>query len=96
MAAKAVMTLPRDDPWQVALTQFQTAADILSLKRGVREFLAYPRRELTVNFPVKREDGSVQVFTGYRIHHSDVLGPTKGGIRYSPAVSLTRSGRWRC
>ena len=88
MAAKAVMTLPRDDPWQVALTQFQTAADILSLKRGVREFLAYPRRELTVNFPVKREDGSVQVFTGYRIHHSDVLGPTKGGIRYSPAVSL--------
>ena len=88
MAAKALMTLPRDDPWQVALTQFQTAADILSLKRGVREFLAYPRRELTVNFPVKREDGSVQVFTGYRIHHSDVLGPTKGGIRYSPAVSL--------
>jgi glutamate dehydrogenase (NAD(P)+) len=88
MAAKAVMTLPRDDPWQVALTQFHTAADILSLKRGVREFLAYPRRELTVNFPVKREDGSVQVFTGYRIHHSDVLGPTKGGIRYSPAVSL--------
>ncbi len=88
MATKAVMTLPRDDPWQVALTQFQVAADLLSLKRGVREFLAYPRRELTVNFPVKLEDGSVRVFTGYRIHHSDVLGPTKGGIRYNPAVTL--------
>jgi glutamate dehydrogenase (NAD(P)+) len=88
MAAKAVMTLPRDDPWQVALTQFQAAADILSLKRGVREFLAFPRRELTVNFPVKLEDGSVRVFTGYRVHHSDVLGPTKGGIRYHPAVTL--------
>ncbi len=88
MAAKAVMTLPRDDPWQVALTQFQIAADLLSLKRGVREFLAYPRRELTVNFPVKLEDGSVHVFTGYRVHHSDVLGPTKGGIRYSSAVTL--------
>jgi glutamate dehydrogenase (NAD(P)+) len=88
MATKAVMTLPRDDPWQVALTQFQVAADFLSLKRGVREFLAYPRRELTVNFPVKFEDGSVRVFTGYRVHHSDVLGPTKGGIRYHPAVTI--------
>ncbi len=88
MATKAVMTLPRDDPWQVALTQFQLAADLLSLKRGVREFLAYPRRELTVNFPVKLEDGSVRVFTGYRVHHSDVLGPTKGGIRYHPAVTI--------
>lgn len=88
MATEAVMKLSRDDPWQVALTQFQVAADLLSLKRGVREFLAYPRRELTVNFPVKLEDGSVRVFTGYRVHHSDVLGPTKGGIRYHPAVTI--------
>ncbi len=102
MAAKAVETLPRDDPWQVALTQFQAAADLLSLKRGVREFLAYPRRELTVNFPVRLEDGSVRVFTGYRVHHSDVLGPTKGGIRYHPAVTLNEMRAlamlmtWKC
>ncbi len=88
MAAKAVMTAPREDPWQVALKQFAAAADLLALKRGVREFLAHPKRELTVNFPVKLDDGSVRVFTGYRVHHSTVIGPTKGGIRYHPDVTL--------
>ncbi len=86
--AKAVLTAPREDAWQVALTQFQTAADMLGLKRGVRELLAHPKRELTVNFPVKLEDGSVRVFTGYRVHHTTVPGPTKGGIRYHPDVTL--------
>ncbi len=88
MALKAVKIAPQADPWQVALKQFARAADLLSLKRGIREFLIHPKRELTVNFPVQREDGSVQVFTGYRIHHSTVLGPTKGGIRYHPDVTL--------
>ena len=86
--AKAVMTAPREDAWQVALRQFQIAADMLGLKRGVRELLAQPKRELTVNFPVKLEDGSVRVFTGYRVHHTTVPGPTKGGIRYHPDVTL--------
>ena len=86
--AKEAVTISRDDPWQVALEQFGMAADLLSLKRGIREFLSHPKRELTVNFPVQLEDGSVRVFTGYRIHHSTVLGPTKGGIRYHPDVSL--------
>ncbi len=88
MAAKAVMTAPREDPWQVALKQFWAAADLLNLKRGVRDLLAHPKREMTVNFPVRMEDGTVRVFTGYRVHHSTVLGPTKGGIRYHPDVSL--------
>jgi glutamate dehydrogenase (NAD(P)+) len=86
--AKAVMTAPREDAWQVALKQFQIAADMLGLKRGVRELLSNPKRELTVNFPVKLEDGSVRVFTGYRVHHTTVPGPTKGGIRYHPDVTL--------
>jgi len=86
--AKAVMTAPREDAWQVALRQFQIAADMLGLKRGVRDLLAHPKRELTVNFPVKLEDGSVRVFTGYRVHHTTVPGPTKGGIRYHPDVTL--------
>src|SRR5439155_1241475 len=47
-----------------------------------------PHRELTVNFPVQMDDGSVRMFTGYRVHHSTVLGPTKGGIRYSLRVDL--------
>ena len=76
------------DPWEMALHQFNAAADHLSLKRGVREYLAHPHRELVVHFPVKMDDGSVQLFTGYRVHHSSVLGPTKGGIRYSPEVRL--------
>jgi len=88
MAAQAAVITPREDPWALALRQFNRAADFLTLKRGIREFLAYPKRELTVNFPVKMDDGSVRVFTGYRVHHSTVLGPTKGGIRYHPAVTL--------
>ncbi len=77
-----------DAPWEVALRQFHRAADHLPLKRGIREFLAFPHRELTVNFPVHMDDGTVRVFTGYRVHHSTVLGPTKGGIRYNPRVDL--------
>src|SRR5438552_4398896 len=84
----AVGTQPKENPWEVALRQFHRAADNLPLKRGIREFLAYPHRELTVNFPVQMDDGSVRMFTGYRVHHSTVLGPTKGGIRYSLRVDL--------
>jgi len=88
MPKDTAVTPVHSDPWKVALQQFATAADLLSLKRGVREFLGHPKRELTVNFPVQLEDGSVRVFTGYRVHHSTVLGPTKGGIRYHPDVTL--------
>jgi len=88
MTAKALVVTPRQDPWEMALRQFNRAADHLPLKRGIREFLVYPHRELTVNFPVHMDDGSVRVFTGYRVHHSTVLGPTKGGIRYSTHVNL--------
>jgi len=86
--ATPVPTAVREDPWEMALRQFNRAADHLPLKRGIRDFLAYPHRELTVNFPVKMDDGSVRIFTGYRVHHSTVLGPTKGGIRYAPQVDL--------
>ncbi|MBI4279146.1 MAG: Glu/Leu/Phe/Val dehydrogenase [Armatimonadetes bacterium] len=88
MSERAVAVKPKEDPWEMALKQYNRVADVLNLKRGIREFLAYPRRELTVNFPVKMDDGSVHVFTGHRVHHSTVLGPTKGGIRYHPDVTL--------
>ena len=88
MVREAAATSSRTDPWEVALQQFGVAAELLSLKRGIRELLSLPKRELTVNFPVQLEDGSVRVFTGYRVHHSTILGPTKGGIRYHPAVTL--------
>jgi glutamate dehydrogenase (NAD(P)+) len=88
MSAQVMLMTPKEDPWDVALRQFDRAADHLPLKRGIREFLAYPKRELTVHFPVKMDDGSVRIFTGYRVHHSTVLGPTKGGIRYHQDVTL--------
>jgi glutamate dehydrogenase (NAD(P)+) len=75
-------------PYEIAVQQFDRAAEYLDLKAGIREMLRRPKRELTVNFPVKMDDGSVRVFTGHRVHHSVVLGPTKGGIRYHPDVTL--------
>ncbi len=90
MSSQAMSAPPREDPWVAALQQFDRAADRLPLKRGIREFLVHPKRELTVYFPVKMGDGSVRVFTGYRVHHSTVLGPTKGGIRYHQDVTLNQ------
>jgi glutamate dehydrogenase (NAD(P)+) len=87
-APAPVPTPVRENPWEMALRQFNRAADHLPLKRGIRDFLVLPHRELTVNFPVQMDDGGVKIFTGYRVHHSTVLGPTKGGIRYATEVDL--------
>jgi glutamate dehydrogenase (NAD(P)+) len=74
--------------WQVAQHQFDLAAEMLNLDPGLRRVLREPRRELTVHFPVHMDDGSVQVFTGYRVQHNLGRGPAKGGIRYHQDVSL--------
>jgi len=76
------------NPWHVAQRQFDLAADRLKLDPGLRRVLREPRRELTVHFPVHMDDGSVQVFTGYRVQHNLGRGPAKGGIRYHQNVSL--------
>jgi glutamate dehydrogenase (NAD(P)+) len=76
------------NPWQVAQQQFDLAAERLNLDPGLRRVLREPRRELTVHFPVKMDDGSVQVFTGFRVQHNLGRGPAKGGIRYHQDVSL--------
>ena len=74
--------------WQVAQRQFDLAAEMLSLDPGLRRVLREPRRELTVHFPVHMDDGSVQVFTGFRVQHNLGRGPAKGGIRYHQDVTL--------
>jgi glutamate dehydrogenase (NAD(P)+) len=74
--------------WAVAQAQFDLAAKRLNLDEAMRRVLREPRRELTVHFPVKMDDGSVQVFTGYRVQHNLGRGPAKGGIRYHQDVSL--------
>jgi glutamate dehydrogenase (NAD(P)+) len=76
------------NPWAVAQQQFDLAAEKLNLDDAMRRVLREPRRELTVHFPVKMDDGSVQVFTGYRVQHNLGRGPAKGGIRYHQDVSL--------
>jgi len=74
--------------WEVAQRQFDLAAERLGLDPGMRLVLREPRREFTVHFPVHMDDGSVEVFTGYRIQHNLGRGPAKGGIRYHQNVSL--------
>jgi glutamate dehydrogenase (NAD(P)+) len=74
--------------WNVAQRQFDLAAERLNLSPGLRKVLREPKRELTVHFPVKMDDGSVQVFTGYRVQHNLGRGPAKGGIRYHQDVTL--------
>jgi glutamate dehydrogenase (NAD(P)+) len=76
------------NPWEVAQRQFDLAAVRLNLDPGMRLVLREPRREFTVHFPVHMDDGSVQVFTGYRVQHNLSRGPAKGGIRYHQDVTL--------
>jgi glutamate dehydrogenase (NAD(P)+) len=74
--------------WQVAVEQYDRAAEKLNLSSGVREVLRYPKREVTVHFPVQLDDGSSRVFTGYRVWHNLARGPAKGGIRFHPRADL--------
>lgn len=76
------------NPFQVALKQLEEAAKILNLDKGMFDVLAHPKRVLTVSIPVKMDDGSMRVFTGYRSQHNDARGPYKGGIRYHPDVTI--------
>ena len=75
-------------PYAVAVEQFDEAADRLGLSQAMRAILRKPKRELIVNFPVRMDNGDVEMFTGYRVQHNINRGPAKGGIRFSPEVSL--------
>ncbi|MFT5732293.1 MAG: glutamate dehydrogenase (NAD(P)+) [Planctomycetota bacterium] len=82
---------PQNDEFNPFLSMkdgFDTAADHLGLEGGVRDVLSMPDRELTVNVPVLMDDGTVRVFTGYRVQHNTLRGPSKGGIRFSPEVNI--------
>ncbi len=77
-----------ETPIGCALSQFHLAATSLGIDDGMREVLANSKRELSVSFPVKMDDGSLKVFHGYRVHHNETRGPVKGGLRYSLTVDL--------
>jgi glutamate dehydrogenase (NAD(P)+) len=77
-----------ESPFEIAQRQFDNATKHLDLKAGIKAKLRVPKRELTVYFPVKMDDGSIQMFTGYRVQHNLSRGPAKGGIRYHPDVTI--------
>jgi glutamate dehydrogenase (NAD(P)+) len=78
-----------DNLFDVAVHQFHIAADRLGLDEGMRGILSHCEAELTVNFPVEMDDGSVRMFQGHRVQHNRGPGPTKGGIRYHQDVTLS-------
>ena len=106
LATEAGLVAPggewRSDLWSTAKAQFERAADLLALDPELRARLLEPRRSLTVNFPLRRDSGEVETFTGYRVQHTLTMGPTKGGVRYAPGVSLGECAAlamwmtWKC
>jgi glutamate dehydrogenase (NAD(P)+) len=76
------------NPLDVAMKQIEIVGQYLDVDEGLLEKLKQTKRDLIVHFPVKMDDGSVRVYTGYRVVHSDTRGPAKGGIRYHPDVDL--------
>ncbi len=85
---RAVAAIESTNPYENALKQLEICAEHLDLDPGLHAVLKHPQRELTVNFPVKMDDGQTHIFTGYRVHHNNHRGPYKGGIRYSPKTDL--------
>src|SRR5213083_2345727 len=74
--------------FRMACQQFDLVADFLQIPEADRARLKYPKRSMTVALPIKRDDESIEVFTGHRVQHHLTLGPTKGGLRYHPDVTL--------
>ncbi len=76
------------NPWEAQSARFDFAAQKLNLDEGIWKVLRYPNRELIVHIPVSLDNGKLEVFTGFRVQHSIARGPAKGGVRYSPDVTL--------
>ncbi len=96
MSVSAILDRPRrnvaakesTNPYHNALHQLDVVNEYLDLPDGMLEVLKHPQRELTVNFPVKMDDGTTRVFQGFRVQHNNHRGPCKGGIRFSPKTDL--------
>lgn len=74
--------------YEVVMEQFAHAADIMNLDPGVRKILSKTNTEIVVHFPVRLDNGKIEVFTGYRVQHNNALGPYKGGLRYHETVDI--------
>src|SRR5881296_2956827 len=88
MVTKTVSLEQEINPWEAQAARFDLAANKLNLDEGLWKVLRYPNREIILHIPVAMDDGSIEVFTGFRVQHSIARGPAKGGIRYAPDVTL--------
>jgi glutamate dehydrogenase (NAD(P)+) len=82
------MDIYSDPAYSMATEQFHVIADYLQLETNLRERMLHPKRAMAVTLPVRMDDGHVRTFQGYRVQHHLALGPTKGGTRFHPAVTL--------
>ncbi len=102
MSKAVVSTLYDSDVFRMACRQFDQAADAINLPEEIRDRTKYPRRCIAVSLPVKRDNGSVTVFEGYRVQHNISTGPSKGGVRFHESVTLGEVGAlamwmsWKC
>ncbi len=78
----------KENPFEAMMSRFHTASQILGLEEEVYNVLKSPNKQVIVSLPVTMDDGSIRVFEGYRVIHSTILGPSKGGIRFDPHVNL--------
>src|SRR5882757_6512257 len=88
MSKVIISTLYNSDVFKQACRQFDQAADAINLPDAIRDRTKYPRRCLAVSLPVRRMDGSVTIFEGYRVQHNLSTGPSKGGIRFHQSVTI--------
>lgn len=82
------MDIYADPAYAMATEQFQVIADYLNLDDNIRERMLHPKRAIAVTLPIHRDDGTIQTYQGYRVQHHLAMGPTKGGVRFHPSVSL--------
>ncbi|PVU82142.1 glutamate dehydrogenase [Cellulomonas sp. WB94] len=102
MTESAAPLVESPSPLGTARAQLAKAVDVLGYDGGLHEMLATPRREITVSIPLRRDDGTIELFTGYRVQHNISRGPGKGGLRYAASVdpdevrALAMLMTWKC
>jgi glutamate dehydrogenase/leucine dehydrogenase len=77
-----------ENPYESMMARFDKAAELLNLEKGVYEYLKTPQKQVIVSIPIQMDNGEIKVLEGYRVIHNNILGPSKGGIRYAPDVTI--------
>jgi glutamate dehydrogenase (NAD(P)+) len=88
LAANPIPAFMDSPTFQIACRQLESVAAVIEVDRGVLLRMSMPKRAMVVSIPVRMDDGRTEIFIGYRVQHSLTSGPSKGGLRYHPAVDL--------